>query len=199
MNRRNLLVGDQHVGVLQLGHGAVFVGGHVGAEVALVELHALNHVDIDAEGVGVLDGDDAVFADLFHRVGDLLANLRVARRDGADVFHLVKSLDLGRVLFHLFHQRVHGLVDAGANGQRVGTGSDVFQAFLDHDVGQKRRSRRAVACHVVGLDGCLADELGAHVLDLVFKLDLLGHRDAIVGDERRAVAALAGHVAALGA
>ena len=88
LDSANLLVGDQDVGVLQLGGHTVGVGDHVGAQIALVELHALDDVDVDAEGVGILDGDDAVFADLLHGVRDLLADLCLASGDGADVLDL---------------------------------------------------------------------------------------------------------------
>ncbi len=89
----DLLVGDQDVGVLQLGGHTVGVGDHVGAQIALVELHALDDVDVDAEGLGILDGDDAVLAHDLHGVGDLLADLGVAGGDGADVRDLLVGVD----------------------------------------------------------------------------------------------------------
>ena len=114
-------------------------------------------------------------------------------------FDLVEGVDLFGIGLDLLDERVDCLVHAGTDSQRVGAGGDVLQTVFDHDVSEQGRSRGAVASDVVGLDSGLADELGAHVLDLVLEFDLLCDGDAVVGDERRAVAALAGNVAALGA
>ena len=52
-----------------------------------------------------------------------------------------------------------------------------------------------IAGDVGRLGGDLFDHLGAHVLELVFELDLFGDGDAVLGDGRRAVALLDDHVA----
>ena len=67
------------------------------------------------------------------------------------------------------------------------------------DCGEHRRGGGAVAGDVAGLRGDLAHHLGAHVLELVGELDLLGDGDAVLGDARRAVGLLEHDVAALGA
>ena len=47
--------------------------------------------------------------------------------------------------------------------------------------------------------GCyFLDHLGAHVLELVLELDLLGYGYAVLGDGRCAVGLVENHVAALG-
>src|SRR5665648_720247 len=60
----DLLVGDEDVRVLEHGFHALGVGDHVRAEVALVELHALSELEVEAEGIGLLDVDHAVRAEL---------------------------------------------------------------------------------------------------------------------------------------
>ena len=98
----DLLVVDEDVGVLEDGGHGVAVGGEVGGDVAAVELHALDEVDGGVHGLGLLDGDDAVLADLLHGVGDLLADLDVVvGGDGGDVGDLVLLLDLLGVLLDL--------------------------------------------------------------------------------------------------
>ena len=73
-----------------------------GRQVALVEAHALGELELEAEGVALLDGDDAFLADLVHRLGDDLADGGVSggdRRGGGD---LLLGLDvLGLVAQHL--------------------------------------------------------------------------------------------------
>ncbi len=62
---------------------ALGVGHEVRREVALVELHALGELELDAEGVGLLDGDGAVLADLVDRLGDDVADRRVGGGDAS--------------------------------------------------------------------------------------------------------------------
>ncbi len=71
--------------------------------------------------------------------------------------------------------------------------------FPNDRLGEHRRCGGAVAGDVVGLRGDFAHHLGAHVLELVLKLDLLGDGHAVLGDARRAVALVEDDVAALGA
>src|SRR5690606_19424343 len=63
--------------------------------------------------------------------------------------------------------------------------------------GQDGRGGGAVAGDVVGLGGHLANELRAHVLELVLQLDLLGDGDAVLGDARGAERLVDDDVAAL--
>ena len=57
-----------------------------------------------SDGLGLLDRDDAVLADLLHGVGDLLADLGVVvGGDGGDVGDLLFFLDLLGGLLDLLH------------------------------------------------------------------------------------------------
>ena len=86
----DLLVGDQDVGILDLGLHAVGVGDEVGGDVAAVELHAFDVLDLERlEALGLFDGDDAVLADFVHDVGDQVADLGVGGGDGGDVGDVV--------------------------------------------------------------------------------------------------------------
>ena len=70
------------------------VGGEVGGDVALVEAHALDQLEVHAEGLGLLDGDDAVLADLVDGLGDQVADLGVGGRDGRHLGDLLLGLGL---------------------------------------------------------------------------------------------------------
>ena len=158
-----------------------------GRDVALVELHPLGELQLHAEGLALLDVDDAVFADFLDRVGDHVADLVVGGGDRGDAGDLLLAGDLlGLLLAQVLDDLVDGLLDPAAQGQRVGAGGHVLQALADDDLGQQRRRRGAVAGDVVGRRGDLADELGALVLEDVLDLDLAGDGDAVVGDRRRA-------------
>ena len=74
LDRRDLVRDDeQDVGVVEDGLHALGVGDEVRRDVALVEAHALDEVELHAEGLALLDGDDAVLADLLERLGDHLS------------------------------------------------------------------------------------------------------------------------------
>src|SRR5256885_6379185 len=54
------------------------LGDEVGRQVALVELHAFDPLDVGLEALAFLDRDDAVLADLLHRLGEHLADGLIA-------------------------------------------------------------------------------------------------------------------------
>ena len=78
LHRGDLLLVDQDVGVLERRFHALRIGDEVGREVAAVELHAFDDFQLGLHGARLFDGDDAVLADLLHRLGDDRADLRVA-------------------------------------------------------------------------------------------------------------------------
>jgi hypothetical protein len=88
-------------------------------------------------------------------------------------------------------------VDAALQVHRVHAGGDRLGAFAHDRGGKHGRGGGAVTGEVVGLGRDLAHHLGAHVLELVRKLDFLGDRDAVLGDARRAERFLDHHVSAL--
>ena len=174
---------EQQERVVEDGFHAVGVGDEVRRDVALVEAHALDEVELHAEGLALLDGDDAVLADLLERLGDHRADLLVGRGDGGDVG------DGGRVGVDLLRLRLDrldgggdGLLDAALQDHRVGAGGHVAQTFAHHRPGEDRGGRRAVTGDVVGLLGDFLDELGADLLERVFEVDLLGDGDTVVRD-----------------
>ena len=98
-----------------------------GREVAAVELHALDDVDGRLEALALLDGDDAVGADLLEGVGQLLADrLVVVGGDGGDLGDLLLAGDLLGLRLDVLDDRLDGLVDAARQGHRVGAGGDAL-------------------------------------------------------------------------
>src|SRR5258706_10723597 len=75
---RQLLLVDQDVRILKLDRHLLGVGDEIGAQIAAVELHALDHVEFEVDALRVLDRDHAFLADALHRLGDLAADLLVA-------------------------------------------------------------------------------------------------------------------------
>src|SRR6266540_919267 len=133
------------------------VGDHVGRQVALVELHALGELELEAECLPLLDVYDAVLADLVDRVGEHVADLPVARRHGRDAGDLLLTGDLLRLTLERLDDRLDSVLDAALQRHRVCAGGDVLQALADDRLRQHGRGRRAVACDVVRRRGDLAD------------------------------------------
>ncbi len=86
LHRRDLLVVDEDVAVLEDRFHLLRIRDEVGREIAAVELHALDRLERRLEATGLFDRDDAVLADLLHRLGDQIADLGVVvGRDRADL------------------------------------------------------------------------------------------------------------------
>ena len=199
LQRRQLLLVDENVGILELGDHLLGIGDEVGREIAAVELHALDDVELGLGGLGFFDRDHALVADLLHGFGDHLADRGVAiRRDGADLSDLLGGLHLLRTALHILHHRGHGYVDAALEVHRVHAGGNELDAFLHDRSGKDRRGRGAIPGEVARLRGDFAHHLSAHVLELVVQFDLLGDGDAIFGDARRAEALVEDDIASLG-
>ncbi len=91
----DLLLVDQDVRLLEDALHRRRVGDEVGRAVPLVELHPLDDLDLGLQRLALFDGDDAVLADLVHRLGDHLADFRiVVGGDAADVGDLCARPDL---------------------------------------------------------------------------------------------------------
>jgi hypothetical protein len=184
---RDLLLEQQDVRIVQQHFHRVRLGHEVRAQVALVELHAFDHVQRGLDALGFFDGDRPVLAHLVHRLRDDLADGVVAvRRDGADLRDLRAFLHLLALLLQRRHDRPGGQVDALADIHRAGAGGDVLQAFAVDRLDQHRRRRRSVAGDVARLARHFAHHLGAHVLERILQLDFLGDRHAVLGDRRAA-------------
>ncbi len=194
----DLLVGDQDGRVLEDRLHPIGVGHEVGRDVAPVELHALGVFLLETERLAFLDRDDAVLADLVHDLGDDFADFGIGRADGGHGGDLLARLDRLGVGLELLDDLVDGLVQAALDDHRVGASGDVLQALGDERLAEHDGGGGAVTGHVVGLGGDFLEQLGAHVLECVFELDLAGDGHAVVGDGRRAELLVEDDVAALG-
>jgi hypothetical protein len=188
---------EQQVRIVERRLHALGVGDHVRRQVALVEAHALDEIHLHAEGLALFDGDDTVLADLVDRLGDHVADLLIGRRDRSHLGNLLGGIDLDRVRLDRLDRCGHTLLDAPLEAHRVGAGRQVAQTFADHRPGEDRGRRRAVTGDVVGLLGDFLDELGADPLVRILELDVLGDRDAVVGDRGGAPLLVQHDIAAL--
>ena len=81
-----LVLADEDERVLHFHQHAVAIGDETGRDVAAVELNTLDELEFVLQPRPFLDQDDAVVADLLHRVGDGASDLQIAvGGDGADL------------------------------------------------------------------------------------------------------------------
>src|SRR6202166_597831 len=179
----DLLVHQQDQRLLELGALTLLIVDEVRREVAAVELHAFDHFELVLEARTLFNRDHAFLADLRHRVGNRLADALVGvRRNGADLRNRVRVLaGLGELL-ELFGRRQDRLVDAALQIHRIDARGNGLEAFADDRLCKNGRGGRAIAGFVGGVGSDFLHHLRAHVLELVFELDLFGYRHAVLGD-----------------
>src|SRR6478735_5210069 len=89
-------------------------------------------------------------------------------------------------VLQLLDHGIDGKVNAPLQIHWVGAGGDGLCPFSHDSVGEQCCGGGAIARGIGSLRGDFPYHLGAHVLELVLKLDLLRHRHAVLGDARRA-------------
>ena len=142
---RDLLFVDEDEGILEDGLHRLRVGDEVRGDVALVELHTLDHLQLGRGALALFDRDDALGTDLVDCVGQHVADLGVVvGRDGADLGDLVAPLDLLRGAVELSDDGGDGRLDAGAQLHRVDARREVALTVLEDRLGENRGRRGAV-------------------------------------------------------
>ncbi|KAI3480490.1 hypothetical protein L1887_57336 [Cichorium endivia] len=199
LERRDLLLREQDERLLELDLGGLDVGDKVRGDVAAVEAHALGDLDLVLERLALLDGDDALLADLLHGGGDELADVLVAvGRDGGDLGDLCRGGDGALVGLEELDHRVDTGLDTATEVHGVAAGSDVLDALCVDGAGEHGGGGGAVTSDLVGLVGDVLDEARAEVLELVLERDGLGDGDTVLGDLGAAEGLLDDHIATLG-
>src|SRR6185369_8156558 len=152
LQARQLLLMEKNVGALEFDLHLLGVGDEVGREVAAIELHALDDFELGLEALGLLNRDDALVADLLHRLGDHVADLTLAiGGDRADLGDLVRGRDLLGALLHVLDDRLDGDVDAALQVHRVHARGHRAHALADDRLGENgcrgRKSTRLNSSH----------------------------------------------------
>src|SRR6204780_4745292 len=196
----DLLVYQQYVRLLPLGGLIGLVVDEIRRQVATVELHAFDHLELVIESRTFLDRDHAFLADLLHRIRNRLADALIGvGGNGADLGNRLAVLVRLAELAQLLDRRRHGLVDAALDVHRVAARGDGLEALADDRLRQHGCRGGAVSGFIRGVGRDFLHHLRAHVLELVLELNLLRYRDAVLGNGGSAEALLEHGIAALGA
>ena len=185
LHRADLLLVEKDHRILENRFHPLGIGHEVGGEVTTVEHHALDDFEGGVETLGLFNGDDAVLADLLHRLGDDLADLGVVvGGDGTDVGDLVATDRLRQTVDGL-DGRSDGGLDSTLQLHRVGARGYVLGTLPKNRLGQNGRGGGAVSGDIGGLGSDLAHHLRTHVLERISQLDLFGDRHTVLGAGRR--------------
>ena len=178
----DLLLVEQHVGVLEFALLGVGVGHEVRGEVSLVELHAFDDLEGGLDGAGFFHGDGAVLADLVHGVGDDFTDAGFpVGGHGGHLLDLVLTGHLLGDLGELCHGGVHSFLHTTLDVNGAGTGGHAAETFAVDGLGKHGRGGGTVTGHVAGLAGGFANHLGTHVFVRALELDLFGHSHTVLG------------------
>ena len=180
---RDLFVAQQDEWAIEQRNLLVWVVDEVRREIAAVELHTFDDIQLVVERLAVFNGDHTFFADFFHRLSDTLTDRRIrVSRDRADLRDFFRRrAGLGNFL-QLFNSCGDCFIDAALQVHRVHAGGNVFHALAYDSLGQYGRGSGAVTS-IVGRFGCdFFHHLRAHVHQLVFQLDLFSNRNPVFGD-----------------
>src|SRR5271165_2267472 len=196
----DLLVHQEDQGLLELRALALLIIDEIRRQVAAIELHSFDHLELVLEARTFLNRDHAFLANLRHRIRNRLADALVGvRGDGGDLCNGLRILGRLGELLQLFGGGDDRLVDAALQIHRVDARGDGLEAFADDGLRQHGRGGGAVAGFVGGVGSDFLYHLRAHVLELVLEFDFLGDGDTVLGDGGGAEALVEHGVAALGA
>ena len=198
LNRRNLLICDEYQRIIVNGNHFIGIGNHVCGSIAPVETHTVNGGEFGFHGLAFLNGNNAVFADLFHCFGNKLADGFVTCGNRSYLSDRVFGFYRFTYRFELFDGNVDGFCDTFFQNDGICAGGKVFKPFAYHCLSENDCGCCSVARNVVRFGGNLFNELCAHVFERIFKFDFFCYRNAVVSDERRAVLFVENNVSAFG-
>ena len=182
LQARQLLFVEQDVGVVEFGDHLLGIGHEIRADIAAVELHALDDVELGLERFAsstVMTPSLPTFCIASAIIRPISWSLLAETVPTCWISSLVETfLCAFRFCDHCFDRPV----DAALQIHRVHAGRDRLGALTDDRLGENGRGGRAVARQVAGLRGHLAHHLRAHILELVGELDLLRDGDAVLAD-----------------
>src|SRR5665213_509935 len=196
----DLLFVNQNQRLLQLHGHFIGVGDEVGRQVAAIELHAFDDIDVGFQALAFLDGDDAILADAIKRIGHDLADLAIiVGGDGGDAFDVGLAVDRPGLFLEMFGDGADRLADAARQRHGVSAGGEIPVTFLEDGFRENRGGGGPVAGHVAGLARRLLHQLGADIFVAVRQFHFLGYRDAVLGNGGRAPPFINDGVSAAGA
>ena len=179
---RDFLFEDQDVSIFEDAFHGGRIGHEIRREVTSVKLHPFDEFKFVMEALAFVDRYHTVLANAFHGICEQVTDSSVVvRSDRSDVGHLGLVLDLDRHLLELLGDIRNGLLDTSLHLNRIHTGNNRFEPFVENRFGHDRGSGCSIASNVAGLRGHFAYHASAHVLVNIFEVDFLSDRNTVFG------------------
>jgi hypothetical protein len=186
LERADLPIANQYMGVLQHRFHLIGVGNEVRRDEPPVELHALHDIERGLRGLRLLDRDHALIADLLHRFRNKIADHRVIVRGyGCDLRLFLALLHGPRKLPQPRDRGLGAALEAALEIDGASARDDVAYAITKHGVCQNDGCAGAVADGLAGLLRSLPQHLCAEVLLCVSQIEFFGNCDTVIADEGR--------------
>ncbi len=150
------------------------------------------------KALAFIHGNDPIFANLFHGVGEQIADGSVIiGSDRGDVSHFGLVFDLDRHLAKAFGNVSYSSLNTSLHLNGIDTCNNSLQAFVENRFGHHSRGSGTIACNVAGLACHFANHSSAHVFIDVFEIDLFCNGNTVFGDGWASKALLQNDVASL--
>ena len=176
---------DQDIHILKHGFHAVWIGNKVGWQIAAIELHTFDHIKRGFKALGFLDGDNAIFADLFHRIRNQVSNLAIViGRDSSDLCDFCLLGSLSTHALQTIYNCIDRFLNATLERHRVATCGNVLQTFTIDCLCQNGSCCCSVASDITGFGGNFLHHLRSHIFIRVLKFDLFRNSHTIFSDCR---------------
>ncbi len=145
-------------------------------------MQAFYIISLVLETLGFFDGDNAIFTDLLHDIGDQFTDLRILSGDGGHLDDLVAAFDRGGHTLEFLRNNRGGLLDTTFESQRLSASSDILEGFIDNGLRQQDGGSSAVASSVIGLGRRFFNNLAAHVLKGIRQINVAGNGHTVVNN-----------------
>ena len=107
----------------------LIVSRHVGRDEAAIKLHTLGILFFHRQASALFNGDDAVFANLVHHIGDKFANFGIGSRDRGNLRDLFACLNRFAHRLDFIDDGLDTLLQATAQNHGVCASGEIPEAL----------------------------------------------------------------------
>ena len=155
---------------------------HIRREVAAIKLHTLGILFFHREAAALFNGDDAVFANFVHHIGDKFANLAVSGGDRGDLSYFFACLDRFAHRLDFVDDGLNALLQTTAQDHRISARSQIPEALGNDGLCQHGRGGGTVTSHIICLGRDLFKQLRAHILKRVGQVDITSNGHTVISN-----------------
>jgi len=142
---------DKNHRIIEFGFHGLRIGHKVRREVAAIELHTFDNLDLGIPALGFLDRDNAILANLLHGLGNQLTDFRiVVGRNCTDLCNLFFTGDTAADVPEFLYHFADSAVDTSFQVDRTCACCNILQAFAIDRLSQNRSGCGSITCNIAG-------------------------------------------------